>query len=65
MTTWTRRGGRWCKKCQFLSTFKVEYVHVEVGGGQKRTKGGSECIEGLEGDGGLGSSECQADLEGP
>ena len=34
MTTWTWRGGRWSKKCQF----KVKHVHVEVGGGQKRSK---------------------------
>ena len=27
MTTWTRRGGRWSKKCQFLSTVKVNNVH--------------------------------------
>ena len=38
MTKCTRRGGMWFKKCQFLSTFKVKYVHVEVGGGQKRAK---------------------------
>ena len=38
MTTWTRRGGSWSKKSLFLSTFKVKNVHVEVGGGQKRTK---------------------------
>ena len=35
MTTRTRRGGRWFKKCQFLSTLKIKNVHVEVGGGQK------------------------------
>ena len=29
--------GRWSKNCQFLSTFKVENVHMEVGGGQKWT----------------------------
>ena len=26
------------QKCKFLSTFKVKNVHVEVGGGKKRTK---------------------------
>ena len=29
-------GGR--KKSPFLSTFRVENVHVEVGGGQKRAR---------------------------
>ena len=38
MTMWTRRGGRWSKKSLFLSTFRVKNVHVEVGGGQKRSK---------------------------
>ena len=38
MTTWTRRGGRWSKKCIFLSMFRVKNVQVEVGGGQKRAK---------------------------
>ena len=40
MTTWTRRGGRWSKKCLFLSTFRVKNVHVEIGGGQK----GQNCV---------------------
>ena len=31
MTTWTRRTLFW-------STFRVKNVHVEVGGGQERTK---------------------------
>ena len=30
--------GRWSKHCQFLSTFKIRNIHVEVGGGQKRAK---------------------------
>ena len=38
MTMCTRRGDRWSIKCLFLSTFRVEIVHVEVGGGQKRAK---------------------------
>ena len=31
---------RWqvVQKCQFLSTFRVKNVHVEVGGGQKKVK---------------------------
>ena len=28
----------WSKKCQFLSKIKVNNVHLEVGGGQKRAK---------------------------
>ena len=29
MTMWTRRGVRWSKNYQFLSTFKVKNVHEE------------------------------------
>ena len=42
MTTWTRRGGRYVvQKSLFLSTFRVENVHVEVGGGVKK---GQNCV---------------------
>ena len=36
LCTWTRRGGRWSKKSLFLSTFRVENVHVEIGGVVKK-----------------------------
>ena len=46
MTTWTK-SGRWSKKSRFLSAFRVKNVHVEVGGDQKREKGGKKVQESI------------------